>query len=204
MDRTAISMRQRILNESTRLFVRRGYDGVSIRDIAKACQMTKAALYYHFEDKEHLLAAVLVSGLETLGRLVEDVLSQEQGTRARLHRLVQDLFTRLPAEQRALIRLAIQEVGKIRPEWREEILRRYREAFLRPLASIFATGQQRGEVRPLAVEMMVWAFLGMLYPFLDEASLLHSEVSPEQLEVLVQIFWEGIRAREDSPSPQAA
>ncbi|MGB9801103.1 MAG: TetR/AcrR family transcriptional regulator [Thermanaerothrix sp.] len=192
MDRTAISMRQKILNESTRLFVRRGYDGVSIRDIAEACQMTKAALYYHFEDKEHLLAAVLVSGLETLGRLVEDVLSQEQGTRARLHRLVQDLFTRLPAEQRALIRLAIQEVGKIRPEWREEILRCYREAFLRPLASIFATGQQRGEVRPLAVEMMVWAFLGMLYPFLDEASLLHSEVSPEQLEVLVQIFWEGI------------
>ncbi len=204
MDRTAISMRQRILDESTRLFVRRGYDGVSIRDIAEACRMTKAALYYHFQDKEDLLVAVLSSGLETLGRLVEDVLSEEPDTRARLHRLVRDLFARLPAEQRALIRLAIQEVGKIRPERREAILRRYRERFLTPLATLFATGQQRGEVRPMGVEMMVWAFLGMLYPFLDEASSLRPEVGPEMLEALVEIFWEGIRAREDPRSPQVA
>lgn len=204
MDRATLSMRQRILDESTRLFVQRGYDGVSIRDIAEACRMTKAALYYHFQDKEDLLVAVLSSGLETLGRLVQDVLSEEPDTRARLHRLVRDLFARLPAEQRALIRLAIQEVGKIRPERREEILRRYRDRFLTPLATLFAIGQQRGEVRPMGVEMMVWAFLGMLYPFLDDASSLRPEVSPQQLQVLVQIFWEGIRACEGTQSPQAA
>src|SRR5512134_943803 len=54
-----ISGREVILDTSTKLFSQHGYNGVSIRDIAQACGMTNAALYYHFRNKEDLFLAML-------------------------------------------------------------------------------------------------------------------------------------------------
>ncbi len=38
-----------------RMFVERGYDGTSLREIAEALEVTKAALYYHFRTKEEIV-----------------------------------------------------------------------------------------------------------------------------------------------------
>lgn len=48
-----------ILEAATGLFLQRGYEGVSIRDITKAVGLTKGAIYHHFESKEALLGAVI-------------------------------------------------------------------------------------------------------------------------------------------------
>jgi AcrR family transcriptional regulator len=50
---------ERILNESMRLFLERGYHGTSIDDITKAAGLTKGALYWHFKDKEDLLKRII-------------------------------------------------------------------------------------------------------------------------------------------------
>jgi AcrR family transcriptional regulator len=50
--------RQRILVAAVELFSANGYAGTSVRDIADALGMTKAALYYHFAGKEEILQAV--------------------------------------------------------------------------------------------------------------------------------------------------
>jgi AcrR family transcriptional regulator len=44
-----------ILRETMKLFLEKGYHGTSINDIANATGLTKGALYFHFESKEHLL-----------------------------------------------------------------------------------------------------------------------------------------------------
>ena len=51
--------RDAILDTSAKLFSQHGYKEVSIRDIAQACGMTNAALYYHFKNKEDLFLAML-------------------------------------------------------------------------------------------------------------------------------------------------
>jgi AcrR family transcriptional regulator len=51
--------RQRILDEAQALFVERGYEATSLREIAERVGVTKAALYYHFTSKEELLRALL-------------------------------------------------------------------------------------------------------------------------------------------------
>ncbi|HEX5806335.1 MAG TPA: helix-turn-helix domain-containing protein [Macromonas sp.] len=43
-----------IHQEASQLFARYGYDGVSMRDVAEACGITLATLYYHFSSKEAL------------------------------------------------------------------------------------------------------------------------------------------------------
>src|SRR5262245_25748897 len=59
MPRSAEPTRQRILDTAYRLFRRRGYSRVSMDEIAAATTVTKRTLYYHFESKDALLAAVL-------------------------------------------------------------------------------------------------------------------------------------------------
>ena len=67
--------RVKILNTAQRLFARRGFEGVSIRDIAQAVGMTTASLYYHFPSKEEIFVAVHGQSLEAVQREVMDAIA---------------------------------------------------------------------------------------------------------------------------------
>jgi AcrR family transcriptional regulator len=53
-----MSTRDRILDVALDLFIAKGYDKTSLREIAEQLGFTKAALYYHFESKEDILMAL--------------------------------------------------------------------------------------------------------------------------------------------------
>lgn len=59
-----------LLDIASRLFAMHGYAGTSLRDIAEEAQITKAALYYHFPNKEALYQQILVDNLDSLIRRV--------------------------------------------------------------------------------------------------------------------------------------
>ena len=67
----------RVLDEAARLFRTRGFEGTSVREIAKAVGMLPGSLYCHFATKEALLVAVYVKGvqqiIEAVQSAVEDV-----------------------------------------------------------------------------------------------------------------------------------
>src|SRR5262245_7093531 len=50
--------RDRILRTAERLFAERGFNGVSVRELAAAAQVNIASIGYHFESKEGLLSEV--------------------------------------------------------------------------------------------------------------------------------------------------
>lgn len=50
---------ERILNESVRLFLEKGYHATSIDDITDAAGITKGALYWHYKGKEDLLKKII-------------------------------------------------------------------------------------------------------------------------------------------------
>jgi AcrR family transcriptional regulator len=50
--------RDRILDVALDLFTEQGFDGTSLREIAERLNVTKAALYYHFESKDDILLAL--------------------------------------------------------------------------------------------------------------------------------------------------
>jgi DNA-binding transcriptional regulator YbjK len=52
-------LRQQILSTAKILFIQQGYHGLSMRQIAEALGVSKAALYYYFRDKEELLIFTL-------------------------------------------------------------------------------------------------------------------------------------------------
>ena len=58
--------REQIIDIACRLFARRGYEGTSLRDIAEEAKITKAALYYHFPNKEALYHRIVLDSLRAL------------------------------------------------------------------------------------------------------------------------------------------
>lgn len=62
--------RDRILAVAVRLFSERGYNGVSVRDIARGVGIKESSLYNHFESKDALIGAVY-------GSFAERMLSRE-------------------------------------------------------------------------------------------------------------------------------
>jgi AcrR family transcriptional regulator len=69
--------RETILVAAQRLFIERGYDATSLRQIADVVGTTKAAVYYHFPAKEHLLLELSRPWLDDLGLLVTEMRSSE-------------------------------------------------------------------------------------------------------------------------------
>lgn len=59
MPRSKELTRQRILDAAYAQFYRKGFARVGVDEIAAAAKVTKRTLYYHFESKDDLLAAVL-------------------------------------------------------------------------------------------------------------------------------------------------
>lgn len=190
METAPASIRNQILREAAHLFVQRGYDGISMREIAEACGLSKAGIYYHFTNKEDLFLALLKDNLTTLKMLFWIAVTQGGSCRETLTRFALSLFKNLGASERAVIRLANQEMSKLSPERREEFTGEYQRAFLQPLAETFETGMADGELRQRDAHLMVWVFLGMLYPFFSPSA----ETGPETIKAALDLFFEGANA----------
>lgn len=74
--------RNRIYSVATKTLWQKGYDKTTIRDIAKATDMTTAGLYYYFRSKEELLFQILdshmndlISGISKISREISDPLT---------------------------------------------------------------------------------------------------------------------------------
>lgn len=69
--------KQAILQAAGRLFSAKGFDAVSIREIAKAAGCSHTTLYIYFKDKEALLHELSVGPLEELYRQLAAIQSAE-------------------------------------------------------------------------------------------------------------------------------
>ncbi|WP_051236539.1 TetR/AcrR family transcriptional regulator [Ottowia thiooxydans] len=66
-----------LLDIAGRLFAKHGFQGTSLREIAEEAKITKAALYYHFPNKEALYERIVLHGLEMLLEYVMSATAQE-------------------------------------------------------------------------------------------------------------------------------
>ena len=63
--------RSRIQAVALELFTEKGYDSTSLREIAEALGVTKAALYYHFKSKEEIVESLTSDHVVRMNELLE-------------------------------------------------------------------------------------------------------------------------------------
>lgn len=64
---------ERVYTTAARTLYQKGYDKTSIRDIARATDMTTAGLYYYFKNKEELLFQILSSHMDDMISGIEKI-----------------------------------------------------------------------------------------------------------------------------------
>lgn len=113
--------RDEILEQATRLFAERGYEGTSMADLAERVGMRKASLFYHFASKDILYASVLDRLIVAVGGVIATAATTEGSFPERLDNL-SDALTTVLGEQPYAARLIIREAMDWGPVIRETLI----------------------------------------------------------------------------------
>lgn len=97
--------RERILATAAHLFGEKGFAETSIRDVADALDVTKAALYYHFASKDEIYQEIVSLPLAQLreAAMQPHDLTTPQGRAALVHELL-DTLAQCPPHVKAVLR----------------------------------------------------------------------------------------------------
>lgn len=76
--------RNSIIDAAQNLFFQRGFDGVSMDEIARDLELSKPALYRYFRNKESLYLAVVLRGMVTLRDTLKEAVEKEKTGRQKI------------------------------------------------------------------------------------------------------------------------
>ncbi len=188
--------RQRIHAVSAELFNRKGYVSTSMRDIAAAAGMKSGSLYYYYESKEALLAAILNEGIDqSIAALKAAVAALPHGSSVRskfraamvtnMHRMATSGDMAVASSRTlALLREA---------DFAEQA--QHRRAYNRFWRDLLEEGHKRGEIRSSISDVFtsMWAIGAM--SFLPEWFDPKRSSIDDVAEEFVKILFDGVAAR---------
>lgn len=102
------------------LFAERGYDSVSISDIADQAACSKANIFHHFGSKEGLYFDVMRQVMQRSAARIREVMADDKDARTRLTQTVKDHYAML-AEDPERSRLIMREVMFSSPQRGQEL-----------------------------------------------------------------------------------
>ncbi|OEC86991.1 MULTISPECIES: TetR/AcrR family transcriptional regulator [Methanobacterium] len=76
--------RNDILNAAEKLFFSKGYENVSLKDIAKEVKLGRSTLYLYFENKEELFFAIVLRGTRILYKMINDEVKKGKSSFSKL------------------------------------------------------------------------------------------------------------------------
>lgn len=182
---------EKILDTAKNMFVNKGYHGMSMREISDALGVSKAALYYYFKDKEELFLAILKIYLDDMSSTLDRLAVEPVSSAEKIRLFVEYVLTQ-PAEQRAIIRLASQEINQLSLETRKMFGGIYREKFINKLQAILQEGMDRGDFWTMPGDIAVWALLGIMFPYFYPSHSVDSSIPTETIDKVVRIFLNGV------------
>jgi TetR/AcrR family transcriptional regulator len=84
--------KKKIIKTAEKLFSRKGFNGVSIRDLAKACNMSGPLILHHFGSKEGIYDAVRLELIKEYVPFFEDIEKEEKGLFDFIENIVRGTF----------------------------------------------------------------------------------------------------------------
>ena len=186
--------RTRILEAALRLFAKRGYDGTSTKDLAKAAKVAEGTLFRHFSNKKTILIEVATAGwVEILTDLLTEL--SEMGS----YKAVSQVMRRRMFNMRKnsdLMRVCFIE-AQYHPELRENIQTEVIGKMTDVAEAFFATAMEKGIYRPMNPKIVATVFLGIfaIAGFSDQ-TILDPSATPQEMQEMAEgisdIFLRGV------------
>lgn len=140
-----LDVREQILEQATRLFAARGFEGTSLQHIADAVGIRKPSVLHHFPSKDELRKGVLEKLLSHWNGVLPQVLlaaSSGQGQFDGVLSAMTAFFLDDPDRARLLTRELLD-----RPQEMRELVLRHVAPWVEVVCNYIRKGQERGELR---------------------------------------------------------
>lgn len=85
--------KQRILEVAAQLFASKGFDGVSVREIAEKAEVTKPVIYYYFKNKKALHETLIREAFLHTKKIHESIFQSDATVEQKLRMLMKSHFT---------------------------------------------------------------------------------------------------------------
>jgi TetR/AcrR family transcriptional repressor of mexJK operon len=189
-----------LLETAMRLFLERGYEAVSVEEIAKQSGVAKRFIYARYGDKSELFAAAIEQNI--LGRL-EDALHaiepSRRGVERGLYELGQKLIEMaLQPEGVTLHRLFVSS-APLFPDIAKRFVERNRERAVKQVERVFRFYADRGEIELSHPQLMIEHFLISVIGIPQRLALMgireSAEEQDQRLRVAVRLFVRGCAKR---------
>src|SRR5918996_4111851 len=139
--------RRAILDAGRTVFMRGGYEGASMDEVAAVTQVSKQTVYKHFADKQTLFTEILTTDMEKRAQELVEALSATEGDPADLRELARcHIASIVKPEVMRMRRMVIGEADRF-PELARAWAQRGIEVGLAKLTERFAQLSERGILR---------------------------------------------------------
>lgn len=150
--------------DAARLLVReRGYNGTTTRQIAEACELSEATLFFYFSSKDEIFTSLLFEGIDFMQTRIDTIAADDpdlEDLLTRLWTLFGELHDEHPEYFQVFAALANPEsTAAISSEVRDEIATRSGDNFRR-VADLLARHLPSTEAR-VTTDLLWAAFLGL-------------------------------------------
>lgn len=145
-----------MLEEAAKALNSRGISQTSLAEIAKSVGVSRAALYYYFEDQQDLVFQSYRRSCEMMARRLSEASHSGGDAMSVLMAFIDGMLTEGEPEFASL-----SEAAYLRPDQRSTILGLY-EALLASIAEILHAGARQGELRPCSAGIVGQAIIGLV------------------------------------------
>ena len=181
----------RILRAARDLMSERGYEHVTVKEIAQVAGVSEMTVFRKFDTKIGILKALIAeySYMPYFEHFFDTQLSGD---------LAQDLtdiaenYLYFMTKNQAIFLISIQERGHL-PELQDEVSQQHTQKLVRLLTNYFAKQQAQGNIRLQAADVLAHQFLTTLFGFFVSTTLWDTRPTSSFVASYIDTFVQGIR-----------
>jgi len=194
-----------VLETAARLICEKGYEAASVQDIADACGLTKAGLYYYIRSKEDLLLEIQNYGMDVFEeRVLLPVLTIADPVE-RLKTCMEKNIHLVTEGWSKEVTIILHEHGTLTGAARAQINAR-KKRYVHFLESSFEEAMREGRIRRVEPRVAAFSFLGMvlwIYKWFRPEGKLKSDQIAREMQDLFFGGLETAKAKKPARKPAA-
>jgi AcrR family transcriptional regulator len=180
--------RHEIFGAAIKLFVEKGYNETSMREIAQATGLGKSTLYDYFASKEEILITFVVEEVRYMTIEAEKILSLDLSAAEKFRRILLKQLDYMLANKLLYLKVSF-EIQRLSFE-SQQVIQKHRHAYQDMLSRLVQEGIQNGEFRPVKPLLAVRG----MFSFLSYAIFTSRPTgTPEEMmSDVLDIFFKGL------------